>query len=156
MKTRVSFKNLPPQVILEILKDGLILQLSGEVKCNSIEKLKEFQSIGILAELVEIYNVMVVDEIFLEITANSGIRRKYEEKISLPPPKTKWICLICNYHNFPSVTVCFCCDKARTEGPLWIASRPEKIYPTWTCHSCYAKMHFHQSYRCWKCLRKQK
>ena len=155
MKNRVSFKNLPAQVILEIREDGLMLQSSGEAKCNSIEKMKEFQVIGILGDLVEIYNVMVVDEIFLVITANSGIRRKCVEKISLPPRKTKWICLICNYHNFPSVTVCVSCDKTRTEGPLWI-SRPVKTYPTWTCHSCYAKMHFHRSNQCWRCLRKQK
>ncbi len=73
------------------------------------------------------------------------------------PRSDKWLCLICNWPNFNSTTVCRSCKMARKQGPEGPASLfnhlkgPPYTHDTWTCASCFARKNSHWKDECWKC-----
>ncbi len=142
--------------------------------CLDREHGNQLFSFGIGAS-VNLYNVKVSSTNALLITATSGIREFVAEKKHSPPPplahapapltrqivqprSDKWNCLMCNFANFSSTSVCFSCKIERKQGPvgpLYLFKHlkgPPYTYVTWTCDICFARKNSHWSDCCWKCL----
>ncbi len=151
-----------------------------EFLCLDAEHGKKLLSFGIGAS-VNLYNVKVSSTNAMLITASSGIRKTAVEEKKLekthlllpasiltpPPPITrqmvqprsdKWNCLLCNFANFASTSVCFSCQMDRRHGPVGPLSLfkhlkgPPYTYITWTCDMCFARKNSHWCDSCWKCL----
>ncbi len=121
-----------------------------------------------------LYNVKVTST-SSSITNQSGIRilKKVEEerekvekeKEEVEDAKTpskhpkKWNCLLCNFVNFESVSVCFSCNCERRAGPVGpdelfrhLRGSPYEHKP-WQCPWCFARKNSPFRDYCWKCLK---
>jgi hypothetical protein len=144
------------------------------VKCADSEKATELLQVGI-GGIVKLYNVRLSYDsaILTTITANSGIRVLVEapipecNPIGPPPiinakPPTRWNCLVCNWLNYSSTSVCKSCKTTRKQGPVAPASffrhltGPPYSRPPWTCPQCFARKNSHWKDECWKCGRQKK
>jgi hypothetical protein len=143
-----------------------------EVKCLDVEKAKELLEIGIGTE-VKLYNVRLSYDsdakvMAMTITANSGIRVIVNNVRSETPPvgppalittrpPPRWHCLMCNWLNYSSCTVCFSCNTTRKQGPEGPASLfshlhgPPYTHDPWTCQRCFARKNSYWRDECWKC-----
>ncbi len=183
MRGAVSFRNFSQLKIRGFKRsadttDTLTVFFFGkdnEFCCLDPEHGKKLLSYGIGAT-VSLYNVKVSSTNAPLITSKSGIRKTVEEGKHSPPPlllppslapltrqivqprSDKWNCLLCNFANFGSTSVCFSCQTERKQGPVGPLSLfkhlkgPPYTYVTWTCDICFARKNSHWSDSCWKCL----
>jgi hypothetical protein len=71
---------------------------------------------------------------------------------------SKWTCILCNFDNYPSSSVCFSCGMSRKQGPVGpdtlfkdlLPLGPPFAYPTWDCVFCFARKNSPWRDECWK------
>jgi hypothetical protein len=159
-KKGVRYKDVPTDKITGFRRDEaalvVFLERKAEVKCVDAENSKLLLDIGV-GGLVRLFNVTVSARSGICVTSTSGVRRVEREVIPEAPPSpprplgppekaTKWICITCNYVNYPGASVCRGCDLQRKQGPLkgsaWnfrfdsIPRRQFKRFPQWRCRQC--------------------
>ncbi len=145
------------------------------ITCVDPEKSRVLLDIGV-GGLVQLFNVKVsrCERVF--VTEKSGVRKVERDLVPpaacpSPPPQplgppqkpTKWICITCNYINYPGMSVCRGCSLQRKQGPLkgsaWnfrfdsIPKRSFERLPQWQCFACGHRdnFYFSQSETCVKC-----
>jgi hypothetical protein len=166
-KKCVSFVDLPLDKIIGLRRGetglDVFLETKAEVLCVDAEHSKQLLDIGV-GGLVQLFNVKVSTQGDMFVTSRSGVRRVEREPppvIPLSPPlplgppqkPTKWICITCNYVNYPGVSVCRGCSLQRKQGPLkgsaWnfrvdsIPKRQFKRFPQWQCLQCDFRDNFY-------------
>jgi hypothetical protein len=175
-KKGVRFDDVPADTITGFMREegalGVFFKGKAEVKCVDAENSKLLLDIGI-GGLVQLFNVKVSALGGVFVTSKSGVRRVERELIPDPPPPspplplgppekaTKWICITCNYVNYPGVSVCRGCCLQRKQGPLkgsaWnfrfdsIPRRQFKRMPQWQCRKCRHRDNFYIHDVCVKC-----
>jgi hypothetical protein len=149
----------------------------SEVTCVDAKKATELLAIGI-GGYVKLYNVKVspAESGVVLVTVNSGVRavrppeNQKENNGITNANKTaggpaarnqaqpsRWNCLLCNWLNFPSITVCVSCKTGRKQGPVAPdcffkdLRGPPYTYDTWTCDACCARKNSPWKDDCWKC-----
>jgi hypothetical protein len=156
----------------------------SEVTCVDAKKATELLAIGI-GGYVKLYNVKVsaAEGGVVLVTAESGVRAvqppahqkensnsnnandevvaggsavgRHQAQRQQQP--SRWNCLLCNWLNFSSTTVCHSCQMTRKQGPVAPdcffkhLRGPPYTYETWTCSSCFARKNSHWKDDCWKC-----
>jgi hypothetical protein len=182
-KVGVHFEDLPVDKILGFRREEnalhVFLKAKAEVVCVCADNGERLLDIGV-GGLVQLFNVKVSARgVMFAITSRSGVRRVERAPIPElppspplplgPPPKpTKWICITCNYINYPEGSVCRGCLLQRKQGPLkgsaWnfrfdsIPRRPFKRFPQWQCLQCGLRDNFYfaQNDCCARCGAKRK
>lgn len=150
-----------------------------EFLCLDAEKGNELLALGLSAH-INLYNVTVLNTQCL-ITNQSGLRAAKEEIMIIKKEEDvkveigtaehtplvvcevqyrsrKWNCLLCNFLNFESTSVCYSCGRERRSGPvgderLFKHLRgPPYEHKTWDCPFCFARKNSPFKESCWKCL----
>jgi hypothetical protein len=152
----------------------------AEFLCLDAEKVLQLCAPG-LGGCISLYNVTVLNGCYL-ITNQSGIRAvpekdeegevkvkvekdtlQTEKELATPkrevqPRSRKWNCLLCNFYNFESTSICFSCGKEKRSGPVGpdiffknLTGPPYEQKP-WDCPFCFARKNSYFKDSCWKCL----
>jgi hypothetical protein len=153
-------------------------QQPTEVKCVDAKKAVELLAIGI-GGYVKLYNIKAsaAESGVALVSAESGVRAvqppanqkenndSSNDKIvaglaathQAQQQPSRWNCLLCNWLNFSSTSVCISCKTGRKQGPVAPdcffkdLRGPPYTYDTWTCTTCFARKNSHWNDECWKC-----
>ncbi len=180
-KKSVHYKDMPVDKIVGFRREEnalcVLLERETEVKCVDAELGKAFLAVGV-GGLVQLFNVKVSPQHGVFVTSSSGVRpveRAPTPVMPLSPPSlplgpppmaTKWICITCNYINYPGMSVCRGCSLQRKQGPLkgsawnfrfdFVPRRQFERLPQWMCVKCRHRDNFYIHDVCVKCGTKRK
>jgi hypothetical protein len=173
-KVGSHYEDLAADKVVGFRHEGALrvfFEAHAEVVCTCAENGKRLLEIGV-GGLVQLFNVKVSPQEVVFVTSTSGVRRVEREPppvAHLSPPvllgpaqkPDKWICITCNYVNYPGMSVCRGCSLQRKQGPLkgsaWnfrfdsIPRRQFKRLPQWMCDVCRFRDNFYLRDTCVKC-----